>query len=160
MGAGSGVRPDTGNELVDAILHAAHRVRTAADANLREGGLSLPSFKLLLALSRQDRSMREVSDILHLAPRTVTDIIDGLQARDLVVRRAHPSDRRITLLRLTEAGAGRLARATAAADRARDAAIDGLDEDERATLRRLLARVGVVRTTAVPGVSGDPGQPG
>jgi DNA-binding MarR family transcriptional regulator len=154
------VRPDTGNELVDAILHAAHRVRTAADADLREGGLSLPSFKLLRALSQQDRSMREVSDILHLAPRTVTDIIDGLQARDLVARRAHPSDRRITLLHLTEAGADRLARATAAADRARDAAIDGLDEDERATLRRLLTRVGVARASAVTGASGDPGQPG
>jgi DNA-binding MarR family transcriptional regulator len=140
------VRPDTGNELVDAILHAAHRVRTAADANLREGGLSLPGFKLLRALAVQDRSMREVSDILHLAPRTVTDIIDGLQARGLVDRRPHPSDRRITLLHLTEAGAARLAEAGEGADRARDAAIADLDEDERATLRRLLTRVGVVRT--------------
>lgn len=140
------MRPDTGNELVDAILHAAHRVRTAADANLREGGLSLPGFKLLRALAGQDRSMREVSDILHLAPRTVTDIIDGLQARGLVDRRPHPSDRRITLLHLTEAGAARLAEAGEGADRARDAAIADLDEDERATLRRLLTRVGVVRT--------------
>jgi DNA-binding MarR family transcriptional regulator len=153
------VRPDTGNELVDAILHAAHRVRTAADSDLREGGLSLPGFKLLKALSQQDRSMREVSDILHLAPRTVTDIIDGLQARGLVVRHPHPSDRRITLLHLTEAGADRLNSATTAADRARDAAISGLDEDERATLRRLLARVGVARA-AVPEPSGAPGQPG
>ncbi|HEX4248735.1 MAG TPA: MarR family transcriptional regulator [Pseudonocardia sp.] len=140
------MRPDTGNELVDAILHAAHRVRTAADANLREGGLSLPGFKLLRALATEDRSMREVSDILHLAPRTVTDIIDGLQGRGLVVRRPHPSDRRITLLHLTEAGATRLAEATEGADEARDAAIADLDEDERATLRRLLARVGAVRT--------------
>jgi DNA-binding MarR family transcriptional regulator len=153
------VRPDTGNELVDAILHAAHRVRTAADADLRAGGLSLPGFKLLKALSQQDRSMREVSDILHLAPRTVTDIIDGLQARGLVVRHPHPSDRRITLLHLTEAGADRLTSATTAADRARDAAISGLDDDERATLRRLLARVGVARA-AVPATSGAPGQPG
>ena len=140
------MRPDTGNELVDAILHAAHRVRTAADANLREGGLSLPGFKLLRALAAQDRSMREVSDILHLAPRTVTDIIDGLQGRGLVDRRPHPSDRRITLLHLTEAGAARLAEAGEGADRARDAAIADLDEDERATLQRLLTRVGVVRT--------------
>ena len=140
------MRPDTGNELVDAILHAAHRVRTAADANLREGGLSLPGFKLLRALAAQDHSMREVSDILHLAPRTVTDIIDGLQGRGLVDRRPHPSDRRITLLHLTEAGAARLAEAGEGADRARDAAIADLDEDERATLQRLLTRVGVVRT--------------
>jgi DNA-binding MarR family transcriptional regulator len=135
------VKPDTGNELVDAILHAAHRVRTATDANLREAGLSLPGFKLLKALSVADRSMREVSDVLHVSPRTVTDIIDGLQARELVVRQAHPTDRRVTLLHLTSQGARRLAEATIGADRARDAAIKGLDTDEQQTLTRLLGRV-------------------
>jgi DNA-binding MarR family transcriptional regulator len=107
------VRPDTGNDLVDAVLHAAHRIRTAADADLRKGGLSLPGYKLLKALAREDRSMREISDVLHVSPRTVTDIIDGLEARELVVRCAHPSDRRVTLLHLTEAGAVRLAEAAA-----------------------------------------------
>jgi len=136
------VRPDTGNELVDAILHAAHRVRTSTDAVLRDGGLSLPGLKLLRSLTQADRSMREVSDVLRVSPRTVTDIIDGLQARGLVVRRPHPTDRRVTLLHLTEAGARRFAEASVVADRAGDEAISGLDEDERRTLRRLLERVG------------------
>jgi len=138
------VRPDTGNELVDSILHAAHRVRTATDAVLRDGGLSLPGLKLLRSLTEADRSMREVSDVLRVSPRTVTDIIDGLQARGLVVRRPHPTDRRVTLLHLTEAGARRFAEASVVADRAGDEAISGLDEDERRTLRRLLERVGAV----------------
>jgi DNA-binding MarR family transcriptional regulator len=137
------VRPDTGNDLVDAVLHAAHRIRTAADADLRKGGLSLPSYKLLKALAPRDRSMREVSDVLHLSPRTVTDIIDGLEARDLVARCAHPSDRRVTLLHLTEAGAARLAEAAVGAEQANGAAISGLDEDEQRVLRGLLDRVGV-----------------
>ena len=99
------MRPETGSDAVDAILYAAHRIRTAADAALRDHGLSLSGLKLLKALAGGDRSMREVSQVLHVSPRTVTDLIDGLEARGLVARGPHPSDRRVTLLHLTEAGA-------------------------------------------------------
>ena len=99
------MRPETGSDAVDAILYAAHRIRTAADAALRDHGLSLSGLKLLKALASGDRSMREVSQVLHVSPRTVTDLIDGLEARGLVARGPHPSDRRVTLLHLTEAGA-------------------------------------------------------
>ncbi len=135
------MRPDTGSDVVESILHAAHRVRTAADANLREGGLSLSGYKLLKALAASDRSMREISDILHVSPRTVTDIIDGLEARGLVSRRPHPSDRRVTMLHLTEDGARRLADARRGAEQTRDAAISELDQDEQRILRSLLDRV-------------------
>ncbi len=96
--------PSTGNDVVDALIYAAHRVRYAADARLRERGISFPSYKLMRALENSDRSMREISEILHNSPRTVTDMIDGLQARGLVDRQPHPSDRRVTLVRLTPVG--------------------------------------------------------
>ena len=104
------MRPETGSDAVDAILYAAHRIRTAADAALRDHGLSLSGLKLLKALAGGDRSMREVSQVLHVSPRTVTDLIDGLEARGLVARGPHPSDRRVTLLHLTEAGTRELRR--------------------------------------------------
>jgi DNA-binding MarR family transcriptional regulator len=47
----------------------------------------------------------------------------------------------VTLLRLTEEGVRQLAEATVEADRARDAAISGLTEEEQDTLRGLLDRV-------------------
>jgi DNA-binding MarR family transcriptional regulator len=135
------VRPRTGSDAVDAILYAAHRVRTAADAALREHGLSLPGHKLLRALADGDRSMREISQVLHVSPRTVTDMIDTLEGRGLVARCAHATDRRITLLRLTEAGARELAAAGTAAERVAAAAISGLDQDEQHVLQGLLERV-------------------
>ena len=64
------MKPKTGYDVVDGILYAAHRIRTAADARLRELGLSLPAYKLMRALDDSDQSMREVSDILHVSPRT------------------------------------------------------------------------------------------
>jgi len=135
------VRPRTGSDAVDAILYAAHRIRTSADAALREHGLSLPGLKLLTALASGDRSMREISQVLHVSPRTVTDMIDTLEGRGLVARCAHATDRRITLLRLTEAGARELATASTASERVAATAISALDEDEQRALQSLLERV-------------------
>lgn len=131
----------TGSDTVDAIIHAAHRIRTTADAALRTHGLSLPGLKLLTALGDGDRSMREISEILHVAPRTVTDITDGMQARGLVTRHSHPADRRVTLLRLTEAGARELTTAAAEGERVALASISALAPGEQRTLRDLLERV-------------------
>lgn len=135
------IKPHTGNDVVDALIFAAHRVRNAADSLLREAGLSFPGYKLLRALEISDRPMREISEELHLAPRTVTDIADGLQARGLVSRLPHPSDRRVTLLHLTGPGRELLATAEAAAGRNAGAAVAGLSAAQQQTLRRLLEQV-------------------
>ena len=144
------MKPKTGYDAVDAILHAARRIRTAADAALRECGLTLPAYKLMRALEDSDQSMREVSEILQVSPRTVTDMIDGLEARNLVARGPHPADRRVTLLRLTPAGRRQLAAAIALAERSYGAAIEGLSAPEQETLRQLLDRVapGLPRASA------------
>jgi DNA-binding MarR family transcriptional regulator len=135
------IKPKTGHEVVDALLYAAHRVRNAADGRLRESGLSLQGYKLMRALENSDLSMREISEALHISPRTVTDMIDGLEARGLVTRRAHEADRRVTLVHLTESGRAQVATASAGAERNARAAVAGLTEAEQRTLHRLLDRV-------------------
>jgi DNA-binding MarR family transcriptional regulator len=137
----SNIKPQTGHDVVDALLYAAHRVRNAADAALRERGLSLQGFKLIRALKNSDLSMREISDALHVSPRTVTDMIDGLEARRLVSRRAHPADRRVTLVHLTDEGREQLAAATAGAERTARAAVSALSATDQQTLRGLLDQI-------------------
>jgi DNA-binding MarR family transcriptional regulator len=132
------MKPKTGYEAVDAILYAARRIRTAADARLRESGLSLSAYQLMRALEKSDQSMREVSEILHVSPRSVTDMIDGLESRGLVARGPHPADRRVTLLSLTAEGRRQLAGAAALAQASDGAAISGLSTEEQQTLRYLL----------------------
>jgi DNA-binding MarR family transcriptional regulator len=135
------MRPDTGDEVVDAVLHAAHRIRTSADSALRAAGLSLSGYKTLRALADGELSMRELSDVLQVAPRSVTDLTEGLTARGLVERHPHPADRRITLLRLTPAGREQLTQARQIAYRTNRAAVDDLDGTDRQTLRGLLHRI-------------------
>jgi len=135
------MKPKTGYEVVDAILHAARRIRTSADTALRQSGLSLSSYKLMRSLEYSDQSMREVSEVLQVSPRTVTDMIDGLEVRGLVARLAHPADRRVTLLHLTEDGQRQLAIAAALADQSHSAAISGLSAQDQRVLSGLLDRV-------------------
>ncbi len=135
------MKPETGDQALDAILHAAHRVRTRIDAELRDDGLSLTRYKLMKALAADRRSMREVSDLLGVAARTVTDIIDGLEAGGLVVRVPHASDRRVTQLELTDVGRDRLVEARRRAEAVTATVMVGLDRTERATLVELLTRV-------------------
>lgn len=147
------LKPDTGSAAVDAVLHAAHRVRQAADAELRTQGLSLSGYKALRALEAEACSMRALSDALWVAPRTVTDIIDGLQKRGLVERGPHPQDRRVTLIRMTAAGSAELCQARLAVERAHRASVGGLTDADQEALVALLERVGQCSTAAAPAAS-------
>jgi DNA-binding MarR family transcriptional regulator len=51
------------------------------------------------------RKMSELGTQLGVTPRNITKLVDGLEAEGLVARKAHPSDRRATLVSLTDKGA-------------------------------------------------------
>ena len=48
--------------------------------------------------------LSELSEHLHIAPRSATEVVDALESRGLVERRPDPSDRRATLVELTAHG--------------------------------------------------------
>src|SRR5271156_6123630 len=68
-------------------------------------GLSYARLRLLEDLHCQGpQKMRALADELGLTPRNITDAVDALEAEGLVRRTAHPTDRRATLVELTDAG--------------------------------------------------------
>ncbi len=151
--------PDTGDEIVDALLVAGHRVRTATDARLREEGLSLARLKLLRLLAGGPLPMGQVSAALHVVPRSTTDLVDGLVSAGLVARRPHPTDRRVVLLELTPAGRERLAVARQLATEVANRSTGGVPADRRAELVELLQRIGVPAGGDTDG-GGDAAHPG
>ena len=48
--------------------------------------------------------LSELAEALHIAPRSATEVADGLQERGLVERAADPGDRRAVVLRPTDGG--------------------------------------------------------
>ena len=91
-----------------------------------------------VVVERDGVRLSDLAESLHIAPRSVTEVADGLQARGLVERTPDPGDRRAVILRPTAEGRrvrAEVARARAAAN---EDLLSRLTADDRATLARLL----------------------
>jgi DNA-binding MarR family transcriptional regulator len=67
--------------------------------------LSPPQVHLLFTIASkkgEGMSMSEMAELSHITPGAVTQFVDGLVERGLVMREGDPSDRRIVRLKLTE----------------------------------------------------------
>jgi DNA-binding MarR family transcriptional regulator len=64
----------------------------------------MQSTALLMLGDGNPKAMRTLSDYFMCDASTVTGLIDRLEARSLVERTNHPTDRRVKLLKLTDEG--------------------------------------------------------
>jgi DNA-binding MarR family transcriptional regulator len=68
-------------------------------------GINYARLRLLQALHCSGPAiMRDLGEQLGATPRNMTALVDALEDAQLVVRRPHPTDRRATLIELSEAG--------------------------------------------------------
>ena len=82
--------------------------------------LSPHQARALAVVSERDGvRLSDLAEALHIAPRSATEVADGLQERGLVERTPDPGDRRAVILRPTDEG--RRVRAEIDAARAADA---------------------------------------
>ena len=132
--------PDDEDEtLSEAFWAVARELRHLSRETLAPWDIA-PSHSRALGVLMLQGVMRlsELSEHLHIAPRSGTDVVDALQERGLVERRPDPDDRRAMLVSLT--GEGR--RVGAAIGSARDAETQRffglLSESDRADLARIL----------------------
>jgi len=92
--------------LGEAFWAVARQLREVSQETLAPWDIS-PSHLRALRVLRRHGVMRlsELSDRLHIAPRSTTEVIDALESRGLVQRRPDPGDRRATLVEVTGHGA-------------------------------------------------------
>ena len=75
-------------------------------AGLVERGLTLARAALLWQLQQSGPATQQaLSRALRVTPRNITGLVDALEADGLAARSAHPTDRRATVVALTEKGA-------------------------------------------------------
>lgn len=103
-------------------------------------GLPFSRIRILMRLSRQPMTVKELARAATIDAPAATVAINDLEDRGLVVRQVDPTNRRCKTVSLTDSG-----RATVRAiDEIDDPAPDvlaTLDDDELAALRRLLAKI-------------------
>ncbi|WP_313815768.1 MarR family transcriptional regulator [Citricoccus sp.] len=85
--------------------------------------------------------LKDIADRLRIAPRSATEVIDQLEAKGLVERRADPSDRRATRISLTEAGVRLRGEVRDARRREAGDYFSALSRSDQAELARLLTEL-------------------
>src|SRR4051812_847916 len=130
---------DAAAELGDLLMRAARTLRRRWRAVLAPWDLSPHQARALGAVGQRDGvRLTDLAEALHIAPRSATEVADGLQDRGLVERTADPADRRVVILRPTDEG--RRIRAEIDAARSADSVelFARLPASDRAELARLL----------------------
>ncbi|GAA3179108.1 hypothetical protein GCM10010531_36350 [Blastococcus jejuensis] len=126
-------------DLGDLLMRAARTLRRRWRDVLAPWDLSPHQARALKVVGARDGvRLSELAETLRIAPRSATEVADGLQERGLVERTPDPDDRRAVLLRPTDEGR----RIRAEVDRARSADSEELfarlSPGDRSTLARLL----------------------
>jgi DNA-binding MarR family transcriptional regulator len=111
-------------------------------AQARDQGITFARMKTLHALQcGGPKIMSALRDELGVTARSVTALVDALEAEDMVRRVPHPSDRRATIIELTETGR-RTVDGQFEAHRERAAELFAeLSEDDQRELLRIMRRL-------------------
>src|SRR5680860_1498839 len=87
------------------LLLVVEQVEGDTATELAARGLTKARTHVLWELARcPEATQRELADAVGVTPRTMTGLIDGLEATAFVARHAHATDRRATRVHLTSKG--------------------------------------------------------
>jgi MarR family transcriptional regulator for hemolysin len=134
--------PDsTPEERFSAALHATARSwRIALDARLKDLGVGQSGWMTIaiVAKSRVELSQRALADQLGVEGPSVVAMLDRLEQAGLVLRTPSPTDRRVKLVHLTDAGHALYAKVRKEADAFRVSVLDGVPPAQLATATTVL----------------------
>ncbi|MFF5668916.1 MarR family winged helix-turn-helix transcriptional regulator [Streptomyces hygroscopicus] len=133
---------------VDLNTHPGHLARRLQQAHSLLWGAMVseettsPQFAVINALvEKPDIDQRTLSEQVHLDRSTIADLVARLARRGLLERVRDPLDGRRNVLRLTEEGVRTHRKLVTRTARMNRVFLAPLDEAERETLLRLIARV-------------------
>jgi DNA-binding MarR family transcriptional regulator len=128
--------------LSEVFWSVARRLREVSQETLAPWDITPGHLRALRVLSRAGTMrLSELSDRLHIAPRSTTEVADALESRGLIQRRPDPGDRRATLVELTEPGASVLAAIRASRGNEADQAFSRLSPADRDQFARILRQL-------------------
>jgi DNA-binding MarR family transcriptional regulator len=97
-------------QIFDRLMEIAVLIQTDLVRSFAGTGLTTSRTHLLWELHRMGPSTQQaLAAALKVSPRNVTGLVDALEAAGFVVRGPHPTDRRATLVALTELGSQTMA---------------------------------------------------
>ncbi len=100
----SALNMDLPERIMGRLFALAPRLVEIQDLGAREYGMSYARGRVVAALHALGPvKMRELSQAVGVTPRTITGLVDALEADGWAARQAEPGDRRVTIVALTPA---------------------------------------------------------
>lgn len=148
---GTGCVSDPNTNLVTQVeyllRHISWILKKRGREILKDFDITPPQFNALLVLVYQGNiTMGELCRRLYLASSTVTDLIDRMEAGDLVARERDTGDRRVIRLRVLDRGHALVGEVMAARLRYLSAVMDKVDQRHKDSLVEALSCLHSVMT--------------
>ena len=136
-------------DLLFTVIHVAGMIQDRLEAALVPTGLSLAKLGALrhLAEANEPLPLGQLAERIACVKSNVTQLVDRLEADQLVRRVPDPSDRRSVRAEITDEGRARYDAGVEALEAAQDEVIAELAAEERDQLHRLLDRLASVPLT-------------
>lgn len=145
--------PEFKLDLLSVIHDVARLARVVIDKRARVHDMTRAQWVMMLWLERKPGiTQKELSDLLEVEPITVARLVDRLEHRGMVERRADPSDRRIWRLHLLAAALPLLSEIKAERAEISEMIAEGIDQP---TLETMLAGLRRMRGTLCAEVRGS-----
>lgn len=97
-------------DLADLLRDVARALRRRGSALAEPHGLSMHQLRALRTVDLQDGPrIGDLAKRMRMVNRSATDVVDDLEAKGYLRRERDPSDRRATVVQLTESGRAVLA---------------------------------------------------
>ena len=142
----------TAIELGQLYIQLHGKLRRLVDDAMLCGGASLSRTMVLKVLANQGPlNQSALAAEFGFAPRSITDLVDGLEREGLAERLADPSDKRARLVQITESGVTALETALKIKTDLFEDIFSALDSDARTQLYSLLQTI----HSSLPAKSGE-----
>jgi len=134
----------SGIHLWLVLWKAYESLRAHAIRHIQSLGLGFSDFSVLeVLLHKGPTPVNAIGEMVHLTSGSITVAVDRMEAKGLVQRCNHPSDRRARVVHLTEAGEKLIRCAFADHEAAMERAAAGLTPAEREQAIALLKKLGL-----------------
>ncbi|UJF35159.1 MarR family winged helix-turn-helix transcriptional regulator [Paenibacillus hexagrammi] len=137
-------RPIHAAELIQAIFRSAHYFRQGFETGFSESGvpsyLTGPRLRLLSMIADAGQiRMNDLAAKMGIKPMTVTQFVDALEKEGVLIRTPDPTDRRATLLQLTESAPPQMRKARQVFNELSENLLHGLSNEQRMQLYDILS---------------------
>jgi MarR family transcriptional regulator, 2-MHQ and catechol-resistance regulon repressor len=137
-------RDDQSLKLYVVLSKAYRAMHDYVSKHIQSYGLNPTEFAVLeLLYHKGEQPLQQIGGKILLASGSITYVIDKLEKKELLIRKACPKDRRVTYAVITEKGKRFIAEMFPEHKKVIDQIMSVLTEEEKETAIRLIKQVGL-----------------